>query len=48
VRPAQSGQSDPEAADVSADFDHSVRELAGNALRGIGVSDTPRRRGDGR
>jgi hypothetical protein len=39
VRPAQRGQSDPAAADVSADFDFSLRELAGNALKGIGVDD---------
>jgi NADH-quinone oxidoreductase subunit I len=43
VRPAQAGQSDPAAADTSAPFDHAVRELAGNALRAIGVEgEAPR------
>jgi NADH-quinone oxidoreductase subunit I len=37
VRPAQKGQSDPEAADVAADNDLSLREMAGRALRGVGV-----------
>ncbi len=41
TRPAQAGQSDPEAADVSAEADKSLRQLAGNALRGIGVDATP-------
>jgi len=38
VRPAQAGQSAPEAADVPADFDVSVREMEGPALKGVGVS----------
>ncbi len=38
VRPAQAGQSDPEAADVPADFDVSVREVAAAELKGVGVS----------
>ena len=38
VRPAQAGQSDPQAADVSADFDISLRESKAAALKGVGVS----------
>jgi hypothetical protein len=38
VRPAQAGQSDPQAADVPADFDVSVREVAAAELKGVGVS----------
>jgi NADH-quinone oxidoreductase subunit I len=41
VRPAQAGQSDPAAADVAAPHDHSVRGLAANALRAIGVAAQP-------
>jgi NADH-quinone oxidoreductase subunit I len=37
VRPAQSGQSDPEAADVPADWDTSLRETGAAALKGVGV-----------
>jgi NADH-quinone oxidoreductase subunit I len=37
VRPAQKGQSDPSAADLPADNDLSLREMASGALRGIGV-----------
>ncbi|MGH8917579.1 MAG: NADH-quinone oxidoreductase subunit NuoI [Actinomycetes bacterium] len=47
TRTAQAGQSDPEAADVSAVADHSLRDLAGNALKGVGVdraAPTRRRR----
>ena len=35
VRPAQAGQSDPQAADVPADFDVSVREVAAAELKGV-------------
>jgi NADH-quinone oxidoreductase subunit I len=45
VRPAAPGQSDPEAADVPADTDLSLREMAPNALRGIGMSTERPRRG---
>jgi NADH-quinone oxidoreductase subunit I len=45
VRPAQRGQSDPEAADYPFERDLSLREMNGNAMRGVGVSDErPRRR----
>jgi NADH-quinone oxidoreductase subunit I len=37
VRPAQLGQSDPQAADITADTDQSLREMLAPALRGIGV-----------
>ncbi|HEY2303636.1 MAG TPA: NADH-quinone oxidoreductase subunit NuoI [Acidimicrobiales bacterium] len=37
VRPAQSGQSDPEAADVPADWDISLRETGAAELKGVGV-----------
>jgi len=37
VRPAQKGQSDAESAEYPADNDLSLRELAGNALKGAGV-----------
>jgi len=48
VRPPQRGQSDPQAADVPADTDVSLREMAANALRGVGIrTDRPRRPGDG-
>ncbi|MDQ1426712.1 MAG: NADH-quinone oxidoreductase subunit [Acidimicrobiaceae bacterium] len=40
VRPAQKGQSDPSGADVPADFDISLREVAANELKGAGVSTT--------
>jgi len=47
VRPAQLGQSDPEAADVPADADVSLREVAAPALRGVGVRTVrPARRGE--
>ncbi len=46
VRPAQPGQSDPESADVAADNDMSLREIASAAFRGIGVSgERPTRTG---
>jgi len=55
VRPAQAGQSDPEAADVAADTDKSLREMVSGALTAIGVDGSRRRRatpppvaGDGR
>ena len=38
LRAPQAGQSDPQAANVSADFDVSLRETIGPALRGVGVS----------
>lgn len=38
VRPAQAGQSDASAADVSADFDISLREVGAAELKGVGVS----------
>ncbi|MDQ2754105.1 MAG: hypothetical protein M3R71_00985, partial [Actinomycetota bacterium] len=38
VRPAQPGQSDPQSADVPADTDVSLREVAAAAFGGIGVS----------
>jgi len=38
VRPAQAGQSDPQAADVHADFDISVRESEAAAVKGAGGS----------
>jgi NADH-quinone oxidoreductase subunit I len=45
VRPAQAGQSQPDAADISADNDLSLRESAGAALEGVGVrGERPRRR----
>jgi NADH-quinone oxidoreductase subunit I len=37
VRPAQSGQSDPEAADVAAEWDISLRETGAAELKGVGV-----------
>jgi NADH-quinone oxidoreductase subunit I len=37
VRPAQLGQSDPQAADITADTDQSLREMLAPALEGIGV-----------
>ena len=46
VRPAQPGQSDAESADVAADNDMSLREIASAAFRGIGVSgERPTRTG---
>ncbi|HLI01341.1 MAG TPA: NADH-quinone oxidoreductase subunit NuoI [Acidimicrobiales bacterium] len=46
IRPAQPGQSDPEADDVSADTDKSLREMASSAMKAIGVSTVrPRRSG---
>ena len=36
VRPPQAGQSDPQAADVPADFDVSVREVGAAELKGVG------------
>ena len=47
VRPAQKGQSDPTAADYSADTDRSLREMISAALRGIGVDGTRPTRGGG-
>jgi NADH-quinone oxidoreductase subunit I len=44
VRPAQAGQSDPEAADVSADWDISLRETAAAELRGVRVKTGRRKR----
>jgi NADH-quinone oxidoreductase subunit I len=45
VRPAQAGQSRPDAADFPADQDLSLREAVGPALEGVGVSgERPRRR----
>jgi NADH-quinone oxidoreductase subunit I len=38
LRPPQAGQSEPQAADVPADFDVSLRETVGPALKGVGVS----------
>jgi NADH-quinone oxidoreductase subunit I len=38
VRPAQAGQSDPQAADVHADFDISVREAGAAEVKGAGGS----------
>jgi NADH-quinone oxidoreductase subunit I len=38
VRPAQRGQSDPEAADYPADWDISIRETEAGAVEGVGVS----------
>jgi NADH-quinone oxidoreductase subunit I len=38
VRPAQKGQSDPQAADVHADFDISVREAGAAEVKGAGGS----------
>ncbi len=38
VRPAQAGQSDPQAADVPADFDTSLREVEAGELKGVGIS----------
>ncbi len=45
VRPPAPGQSDPESADVPADTDMSLREMAAHALRGIGVPTARPRRG---
>ncbi len=43
VRPAQAGQSDPNAADVPADWDISLRETgAAHELKGVGVPRTAR------
>ena len=36
--PAQAGQSDPQAADVPADFDTSFREVEAAEVKGVGVS----------
>src|SRR5580704_4217347 len=47
VRPAQKGQSDPEAADFPADNDLSLREMVSGALRGIGVDGDRPVRGRG-
>ena len=47
VRPAQKGQSDPESADIPAEHDFSLRELARNALRGAGVKVGRPSRGQG-
>ncbi len=41
VRPPQPGQSDPDSADVSAQTDLSLREMAVHALRGAGVDTRP-------
>jgi NADH-quinone oxidoreductase subunit I len=38
VRPPQAGQSDPQAADVPADFDISLRESNAGEVKGVGVS----------
>ncbi len=38
VRPPQAGQSDPQAADVAADFDTSLRDVEAAELKGVGVS----------
>ncbi len=38
VRPPQAGQSDPQAADVAADFDTSLREVEAAELKGVGIS----------
>jgi hypothetical protein len=40
VRPAQKGQSDPDAADYPADTDLSLREMISPHLRGVGVDGT--------
>jgi hypothetical protein len=45
VRPAQKGQSDPTAADIPADTDLSLREMASGALRGVGVDGSRPTRG---
>ncbi len=48
VRPPQAGQSDPEAADVTADIDISLRDVGAAELKGVGVtarSDPVRRPG---
>jgi NADH-quinone oxidoreductase subunit I len=42
TRPPQRGQSDPSSPDVPAETDLPLRELAANALRGVGVA-APRR-----
>jgi NADH-quinone oxidoreductase subunit I len=45
VRPPQAGQSDPAAADVPADFDISLREVAAAELRGVRVKTGRPKRG---
>jgi NADH-quinone oxidoreductase subunit I len=46
VRPAQPGQSDPLSADVAADTDVSLRQVASGEVRGVGVSSKRLTRGE--